>query len=127
MAIESDWADTAKHAINYHTMHAAILEHPKDVPRTFDDKGRKLIGFPVSVVEVGAPKSPVVAITILEYEDAYGSESVLYDSGLIFHLADGRRVAIVVHDSIAGGLECATEPVAIDEVLAEYRLRLELK
>lgn len=127
LSIESDWADTPKHALDYHEMVVAVSDHPKDVPRVFDDKGRKLIGSPVSVVEIGAPKSPIVSITVLEHEEAHRSESVRYDSGLIFELADGRRFAIMVHQSIAGGLECATEPVAIEEVLAEDRVRLVLK
>jgi len=127
VCLESDWDDTPAHAIDYHTMEITVLDHPKDIPRTFDEQGRKRIKSPVSVVDIGAPKSPVISVTVLEHEENCGTERVRYDSGLIFRLADERRFAIMVHQSIAGGLECATEPIAIDEVLAEDRVRLVLE
>lgn len=126
LSVESDWQDTPQYALDYHTMSITLLDHPKNAPRSFDASGRKMVGYPVSVVDVGAPRSPIVSIAVLEHEEAYRSEAVRYDSGLIFRLEDRRRVAIVVHRSIEGGLECATEPVAIDEVVAEYRERLVL-
>ena len=123
LVVESDWADTRKEAIDYHTMRVSIADHPRDIPKVFDKAGRKMIGSPVSTVEIGEPKSEIVSVTVLERQKTGREEAVKYDSGLVFTLADGRRFALGTRESIAGGLECSTDSACIDELLAEDGVR----
>jgi hypothetical protein len=124
LVIESDWADTRKEALDYHTMHVSIGDHPRDIPKVFDKTtGRKMIGSPVSTVEIGTPRAEIISITLLERQKVGREEAVRYDSGLVFTLADGRRFALGVRESIAGGLECSTDSACIDELLAEDKAR----
>jgi len=124
--LESEWDETPEYGIDYHTLHVAVENHPKHIPLLIDDRGKRMMGSPASVVEVGGPPSPVVAISLLESADDNVSDSVLFDSGLLFFFQDGRRLAIVAHRSIEGGVACALEPLAIEEILKVDRVRLEI-
>lgn len=127
LAIESDWAATPENTIDFHQLSLKVLDHPQKVPFELQSDGRKRMVSPTSVVDIGPPKSGIRKITLLRTDESRGNESVSYDSGLIFELADGRRIAIVVHQSIAGGLEAITESSVIEQILAEQGIRLELE
>jgi hypothetical protein len=113
LVIASDWDDTPETAIDYHTMEVEILDHPKGVAAINK----------VCRVNIDPPPSPVVEVMILEREAARGSESVLYDSALVFTLADERRFAIGAHQSIAGGVDCLLAPIALDALFEDCKVR----
>jgi hypothetical protein len=127
LVVESDWADTPEEALDHHVLAVSLADHPKDVARSFDAQGRKMIRHPVSSVRIGEPPSPVHSIAVLEREERGRNEHVRYDAGLLFSLADGRRFVLATPLSIIGGLECATVESAIEELLAEVEIRLTLR
>jgi len=121
--IESDWQDTAQEALDYHVLAVSGGQEPSNISRSVNEKGHAIFRPSVSTVQIGAPRSPIRAVSILEREASGQLEAVRYDAGLLFVLEDGRRFVLAARQSIQGGLECATVDQAIDELLAEVTIR----
>ena len=68
LVVESGWQETPRQFLNYFILQIALADHPKDIPTT-ERRGRRIIGHPVSTVEIGEPKSPVTSVLILEHEE----------------------------------------------------------
>lgn len=109
-----------------YVLRASQEDAPRGIPLIQDERGRRRIGYPCSIVNVGAPKSPVVEIKVLSLAVDTPHGTLTFDGGLLFRREDDRRLALVVRQSIVGGLECATRSEAIEEALTEYSVRVVL-
>jgi len=127
VVVESDWRETQSEALDYHVLAVSRAPEPLNIPHSTDDKRRRIIGSPVSTVQIGAPRSPVHSISLLQRETTGQLECVRYDAGLLFSLEDGRRFVLAARQSIQGGLECATVDQAIEELLAEVTIRATIR
>lgn len=123
ISIESDWRDTAQEGLDYHVLAVSAGQEPLNISRSVNEEGHAIFRPPVSTVQIGAPRSPIRAVSVLERETPGRLEAVRYDAGLLFVLEDGRRFVLAARQSIQGGLECATVDQAIDELLAEVTIR----
>jgi len=121
--IESDWADTPKEWLDYHSLSVRIARSPKGIkynpkpPRnganyTFDHLS----------VHLGA-EAAIATIDVLEAREVGEFESVAYDAGLIVTLDDDIRFAIVRTESIIGSLKIAHASEDIDRLASGLRVR----
>lgn len=127
LVIASEWRETPVQGLNWFILSAELQKSPKDISFTITSQGHIQLKAPVSSISIGPPKSPVDSILVLERSCSYSKEGVLYDSGLVFALADGRRFAVAAMDSISGDLECTTHEVAIQSLINESRVRLTIE
>jgi hypothetical protein len=124
LVVSSDWQTVLDGELDIYPMRVDRTDAPPDIPLRYDEEGRRRIGYPVSLVEIGPPPSPITSIAVLQDEKRGRMGTAVHDAALVFSLADGRRFVITAMQSIAGGVECATDDAAINEILPEFSTRL---
>ena len=124
--IASDWSDTPQEALDYHHIEVFLSDSPLGVPVSVNERGAESLGDPCSLIHIHPPER-ITAISIYDRREACGIESVHYDAGLLFDLADGRRFLLSTPDSILGGLEYSAEASRIAEFTFERSARLILE
>lgn len=123
--VESDWADTPVHAIDYHSIEVSIRDWPKGIARMASFSGQSAMGYP-STVCLRTPNSALIRAHVLETSEEVEDESVRYDRALIFVREDGYQFSLAASDSIRGGLFFSDDQSVIQTLFRDFNERIRL-
>jgi len=115
LVLKNDWADTPLEYHNYYFFEASISDRPDDI-KVNVQKSAPCWSYEMDhfCLRLGA-QSEISTIEVLEDRYDGKTESVQYDAGLIFSLANGNRFAITREESISGFMELSHTTESIRE------------
>lgn len=132
LAIECERLETPIDFIDYWELSAEFLENPKYIESETRADGLKYFTSQVSSIELTEWTeivSPIIEIKVYEQEDWFidnKNEIIAYDCAILFVCENKKRFCIAVSANIPGALDFTQRDLAIDLILKECTLRLEI-
>ncbi len=124
LTISNDWADTPIEYTNYYFLKVRIEKKPVNIRTEYDEEwGWDVITSPHSSISFGA-SSLVSEILVFEKNFIGESETVNFDSAILFKREDGIKFLIKTVDDISGELKIVLEEKHIEKELEGLTERL---
>lgn len=125
LVVETDWADTPKHFIDYHEWSITLETAPKGIT-VAGWRGHTVLG-PCSAIRLAQRDCRIGRISVFDYSEEYSDESVHYDAGIVFTLDGEQEFLLAAQESIAGQLEYTRSTEQIRAFKSAYRCRIVLQ